>query len=113
MYIIGNIIYGIPLLEDDCNRMHELEIWDEDILEAGWKILYHGAWPNTVAYLGVKIDEFSECNDHFKISDLDITPTDNEKTEAHIKIKGAFDILPVGFTSKLQNPDIWIVWSTS
>jgi|2_EtaG_2_1085320.scaffolds.fasta_scaffold89672_2 hypothetical protein len=113
MYVIGNVVYGIPLLEGDSSRMQELDIGEEELEDAGWEIMYHGSWPWTVAYLGIRLGRFDEAGDHFRLSELHVTPTDDQK-EQFLKLFGhTCDVLPREFIDNLSGPDVWVVWSSS
>jgi len=117
MYAIGMVIYGVPLTEDVnaiISEFEESEIDDGSWFEdnegtCGFTTLYSGCADGLVGYCGVRLTEDFGTYDYFKLSDITVQPTEEQKQEAlekmaklHPKIKEV-----------LLDVDIWVIWYTS
>lgn len=105
MYLIGNIIYGIPINEKIADLIEKNKKKYAKLFE----ILYHGASDRHVGYCGVLLKEFDECNDFIKLEDLIIKPTNQELLE----VESLIDKLPTEIQAVMDSVDTYIVWSTS
>jgi hypothetical protein len=56
MYVIGHIIFGIPLNEEIEEEFDRLELCVDDFFET----IYHGSAPSTQGWCGVKLSSFDE-----------------------------------------------------
>ena len=108
MYIIADIIYGVPLISNIWKVFSEDEINDFD-----FEILYHGNREYQPGYLGEHVCSIDECRD-VPASYFSPTVTDQTKQNAQDK----YDALPdkvknILHESGIDKPDLYVIWSSS
>ena len=104
MYLIGNIIYGVPLPQKVFDKLG----W-EKCEEMGFELLYFGSTNVDPGFCGIHLGKFEEPEGDFPLSKITFSPTDEQKTEAETMI----DSLPDEVKKMLDPIDVYIVWSTS
>jgi hypothetical protein len=114
MYIIANVIYGIPLHDKTWDVEYSPEL--EEMLEAeegGFRQYYHGSADNTPSAFGVEVAEFDECC-YF----VDLTAEITTATQSHIdEFNSLWDALTPTLkdeiSSKYGQPRTFILWTSS
>jgi hypothetical protein len=117
MYAIGHIIYGLPLKAADC-READPE-WSEELEEAmddyedGFHTPYSGSGENPAAF-GVQLAMFDEACHHINLTDLVLTPTEEQKAEYARLFAGLTPDLQKELSAKSYGePRVFILWATS
>lgn len=133
MYSIGVIVFGVPISEKLLDSIGQLKPSDlpelhnefsnkeiasdyirptdllEIVTESCFETAYHGSSHHIPGWCGVVLSEFSDTCAAMKLSTLMVQPTQKQKDEAIAKIQQ----LPVAIRAIADEPDVYIVWTTS
>lgn len=119
MYSIVQVIYGtyvphnshiqseIPRLLDEDGRECCPDGWMDD--EEPFTTHYHGGSEYPPCWVGVTLCEFDEATDAIKVSDLRLTPTDEQRYQT----QQLMDQLPQSIRDILPPVDVYFVFCSS
>lgn len=99
-------------LADDCIDWQELEWLDVVEDKYHWIREYHGSAPSTVAWCGVELGQFTEC-DHFPVSQLTDILAKDVHGEYTAMAMERYNALPQGVRDALPPFGVYVVWSSS
>ena len=114
MYAIGNIIYGIPLNDND-NDIEQPEILEvalEDEDPEGFMTFYTGSGDTIPSAFGIVLDGIDEACHHIDLATLKLVPTDAEQAQ----FEKLYNDLPQELKDAVDvygKPRTFILWSTS
>lgn len=123
MYVIANVIYGVPLTQELCDN---LPVDYDDLESYGFTLLYSGNSDHQVGFLGVNLGTFDESSDAIAIKkkeELVIEGKDGTEVKLHpttkdiSEVKKMMDALPDDLKETLKTygkeVGVYIIWSTS
>ncbi len=121
MYTIGNVILGTYLTRhEEVEPIYARELyadeaddWDVGSLDWSdvdpWETMYHGSASDVIAFAGVCVHEFDEC-ENFPLADLaDIQPSPEQRAQARER----YERIPEAVRVMLPPFGLYVVWSSS
>lgn len=108
MYVVGNIIWGIPITDDIVEVAADRDEELDEEFGGYFHTVYHGGGDGNNGYLGARLATFDACED-FILDDIIVEPTADQK----IEVQALFDNLPKDYKDVAPKIGRWIVWASS
>lgn len=117
-YAIVNIMYGVPLSNNDWDEERPelieevLENVDTDETKVGFQTFYSGGASVEPAAFGVVLGEFDEATHHTEMSEVFKQPTPDQVREYSEALAALDEPLRLE-VQKFGEPRVFLLWSTS
>jgi hypothetical protein len=114
MYAIAQVIYGIPLNDNNgiVEQSEKLEYAIEDH-DPGFLTFYSGHGEAIPSAFGIAVDEFDEACHHVDLSKLRLVPMQTDQDAFQELWDQLDEELKTEITTKYGTPRMFFLWSTS